>query len=99
MRCVVNATPQPLYPRERDPVPILQEAGWAPGPVLMVAEYLTSTGIRSPEPPARIESLYETSILEFEKWNKITQDVIDEIKQTKKIRPCDLNWLNEPYTM
>ena len=23
----VNATPQPLYPRERDPVPIVQEAG------------------------------------------------------------------------
>ena len=22
-----NATPQPLYPRERDPVPIVQEAG------------------------------------------------------------------------
>jgi len=26
---VVNATPRPLYPRERDPVAILQEAGWA----------------------------------------------------------------------
>jgi hypothetical protein len=29
---VVNATPQPLYPRERDPVPIVQEGGWAPEP-------------------------------------------------------------------
>jgi hypothetical protein len=63
---MVNATPQPLYPRERDPVPIVQEAGWAPGPVLMVAEYLTSTGIRSPEPATRSESLYRDSALEFE---------------------------------
>jgi hypothetical protein len=29
---VVNATPRSLYPRERDRVPIVQEAGWAPGP-------------------------------------------------------------------
>jgi len=29
---VVNATPRPLYLRERDPVPIVLEAGWAPGP-------------------------------------------------------------------
>jgi hypothetical protein len=27
MGWVVNATFQPLYPRERDPVPIVQEAG------------------------------------------------------------------------
>ena len=32
MRWVVNATPRPLSPGI-DPVPILQEAGWAPGPV------------------------------------------------------------------
>jgi hypothetical protein len=30
---VVNATPRLHYPRERAPVPIVQEAGWAPGPV------------------------------------------------------------------
>ena len=29
---MVNATPWPLYPRERDAVPIVQEAGWAPSP-------------------------------------------------------------------
>jgi hypothetical protein len=29
---VVSTTPRPLYSRER-PVPIVQEAGWAPGPV------------------------------------------------------------------
>jgi len=30
---VHNATHWPLYLRERDPVPIVQEAGWAPDPV------------------------------------------------------------------
>jgi len=30
---VVNATPRLLYPWERDPVPIVQEAGWASGPI------------------------------------------------------------------
>ena len=50
---VVNATPQPLYPREGDAEPIVQEAGWAPGPVWTRAEYLAPTGIRSSDRPAR----------------------------------------------
>jgi hypothetical protein len=29
---LVNATPRMLYSRERDPEPILLEAGWASGP-------------------------------------------------------------------
>ena len=53
---VVNATPHP--PRESDPVPIIQEAGRAPGPVWTGAENLASTGIRSPDRPSRSESLY-----------------------------------------
>jgi len=36
---VVDATLRPLYPRERDPVPIVQEAGWAPGSVWTDAEF------------------------------------------------------------
>ena len=43
---------------ETDPVPIVQEAGWASGPVWIGAENLASTGIRSPDLPARSESLY-----------------------------------------
>ena len=31
----------------KDPVPIVQEAGWAPGPVWTGAENLVPTGIRS----------------------------------------------------
>jgi hypothetical protein len=48
---VASPTPRPLYSRERDPVPIVQEAGWAPGPVWTAAENLSSTGIRSPDRP------------------------------------------------
>jgi hypothetical protein len=40
----------------KDPVPILQEAGWAPGPVWTGAENLNPIGIRSPDIPARNES-------------------------------------------
>ena len=32
----VSAMPWPIYPRERDPVPIVQEAGWASQPVRIV---------------------------------------------------------------
>ena len=36
----VNATLRPLYPRERDPVPIVQEVGWASVPVWTGAQNL-----------------------------------------------------------
>ena len=41
-----------------DLVPIVQEAGGAPGPVWTGAENLASTWFRSPNRPARSESLY-----------------------------------------
>ena len=45
----------------KDGVPIVQEAGWAPGPVWTGAENLYPTGIRSPDRPVRSESLYRLS--------------------------------------
>ena len=45
----------------KDPVPIALEAGWAPGLVWIGAESLVPTGIRSPDLPARSESLYRLS--------------------------------------
>ena len=30
---MVSSTPRPQFNPRKDPVPILQEAGWAPGPV------------------------------------------------------------------
>ena len=42
----------------KDPVLIVQEAGWPPGLVWTGAENLATTGFRSPDRPARSESLY-----------------------------------------
>jgi hypothetical protein len=41
---VVSTTPRPLYPA-KDPVPIVQEAGWTPGPVWTCAKNLAPTWI------------------------------------------------------
>ena len=54
----VSVTPWPLFIPGKDPVPIVQEAGWAPGPVWTGAENLVPTGTRSPDRPARSQSLY-----------------------------------------
>jgi hypothetical protein len=50
----------PSTPR-KDPVPIVQEAGLAPGPVWTGAENLAPTTIQSPYHPARSQSLYRLS--------------------------------------
>jgi hypothetical protein len=55
---VVKATTRPLLSRERDLVPTVQEVRWAPGPVWLGAENFAFTYIRSPDRPARSESIY-----------------------------------------
>jgi hypothetical protein len=50
--------PAATYPG-KEPVPIVQESRWASGPVWTGAENLAPTGIRSPDPPARRQSLYQ----------------------------------------
>jgi hypothetical protein len=45
----------------KDPVSIVEEDGWAPGPVWTCAKNLAPTLIRSPDRPARCESLYRLS--------------------------------------
>ena len=50
---MVSVTPRSLFTAGKDPVPIVQETGWAPGPVWTDAENLASTRIRSPDRPAR----------------------------------------------
>jgi hypothetical protein len=59
--CGVSVTPRQLFTPRKDPVPIVQEAGWAPGPVWTGAENLALTGIRSPYLPARSQLLYRLS--------------------------------------
>jgi hypothetical protein len=46
----------------KDPVPIVQEAGWDPGPVQTGGENLAPTGIRSPDLPACNEFPTRTAI-------------------------------------
>ena len=56
------STPRPgRFDLGKNPVTFVQEAGWAPGPVWTGAENLAPTGIRSPDRPARSESLYRLS--------------------------------------
>ena len=52
-------TPRPdrFLPRNK-PVPIVKEGSWAPGLVWTGAGNLAFTGIRSPDRPARRQSLY-----------------------------------------
>jgi len=49
--CVVNATPRPLYSRERYPVPVVQETGTS-GSVWTGAKNLAPHRDSSPEPPS-----------------------------------------------
>jgi hypothetical protein len=50
--------PWPHLTPGKEPVPIVQEAVWASGTVWTGAENLAPTGIRSPDRPARSQSLY-----------------------------------------
>ena len=54
------STPHPgHFNPGKDPVPIVEEAGWAPEPVWMGAENLVPSGIRSLDRPAHSRSLYQ----------------------------------------
>jgi hypothetical protein len=60
---VVSSTPRPYSTPGKDTVPIVQEAGWAPGPVWTGAENLAPhrDSIPGPDRPARSQSLYRLS--------------------------------------
>jgi len=55
---VVSVTPRPLFTPGNDPVSIVQEAGWVPGPVWTGAENFGPTGTLSPDLSPRSQSLY-----------------------------------------
>ena len=57
---MVSSTPRPYFTPGKDPVAIVQEAGWAPGPVWTGGKS-RPIGIRSPDRPARSQSLYRLS--------------------------------------
>ena len=49
---MVSSTPRPHFTPGKYPLPILQEADWAPGPVWTCEENFVPNGIRSPFLPA-----------------------------------------------
>jgi len=55
--------PWPLFTPGKDPLSIVQEVGWAPGPVWTGAENLAPTRIRSPDCPTRSQTLYQLHYL------------------------------------
>jgi hypothetical protein len=66
---VVYVTLKPLYPREKDSVPIMQVAGWNPTPVWTGMEKLALSGFepRTVQPiPTKISLLLERIITN---WN------------------------------
>jgi len=56
----VSSTPRPHFTPGKDPVPILQEAGWAPRPVWTGGKSRPN-GDSIPDRPARSQSLYQLS--------------------------------------
>jgi len=54
---VVSSTPRPHFTPGKDPVPILQEAGWTPGPVWTGGKSRPHRD-STPDRPARSQSLY-----------------------------------------
>jgi hypothetical protein len=55
---ICNATLQLLYLLERDPLPSVQAAGWAPGPVWKGTQNLATNGSRTADRPLLGKSLY-----------------------------------------
>ena len=57
---MVSSTPRPHFIPGKDPVPILQEAGWAPGPAWTGGKSRPHRD-STPDRPARSQSLYRLS--------------------------------------
>ena len=84
--------PAALY-SGKDPVPIVQEAGWAQG-VWTGAENLAPTGIRSPVFPARSHSLYKLS---YPGPHSLTVAASSDICKLYTIKTCEHNMLLGAY--
>jgi hypothetical protein len=77
---VVKATNGRFTP-EKDLAPNVFEAGWTPGPAWNGAENLAPAGIRSPDRPARSESLYRLPYPGprlWDKWKNTAQLATDD---------------------
>jgi hypothetical protein len=99
MGWVVNSTPRPPYVQERNPVPIVQEAVWAPGPVWTGAKNLVHTSVRSPDRPARSESLYRMEQLGYHWMIFMKFDILVFFENTSKKLTFDSNLIRIAGTL
>jgi len=74
-----SSTPRPgrFNPGGKDPVQIVQEAGWAPKPVWTEAENLSPAGFGSANRKARSESLYRLSCPGDLLWSQVLPMLTD----------------------
>ena len=91
---MVSSTPRPHFTSGKDPVPILQEAGWAPGPVWAGGKSRPHRD-SIPDHPARSQSLYRLGYpahLLFLRLNKI--DYICNFSENTPLSPKFVSWAN-----
>ena len=95
---VVSVTPRPRFTTGKDPVSIVQEAGWAPGPIW--------TGGKSrphrdsiPDRPARSQSLYWLSYPTHFKKKYGGSELKNQECMRKAVRPHLGNWYQAVSSM
>ena len=86
---VVSSTPWPHFNPGKDPVPILQEAIWAPGPV-WTGEKSHSYRDSIPDRPARSQSLYRLSYPAYRLTHKTLYILPINIVVSDQYTPCTL---------
>ena len=86
---MVSSTPRPYFTPGKDPVPIVQEAGWAPGPVWTDGKS-RPTRIRSPDRQARSQSLYQLSYLA----HTTQTDTLETSQRLRRLHEDELGDLN-----
>ena len=96
---VVSSTPRPHYTPGKDLLPILQEAGWSPGPVWTGGKSRPNRDL-IPDRPARSQSLYRLSYrvhLTFLIF-RITCNVAPEKKWINQLNRLCEKWRSITYS-
>jgi len=93
---VFKATFRPLYSREGNPVPVVHEAGWAPGPVWTGAENVAAKGIRSPDRPVDKHQCLQKRC-DTELWTELWWKV-NKSKSQKKCSCCKSDVIRSLHT-
>jgi len=107
----VSVTPRLLFNPRKDPVPIVKETGWAPGPLWTGAENLAPTGIssRTVQP---IASRYTTLLGPQGPYILLQKKIFNTYKGLQKcfflnvhrwfmhnIKPTKMNYVNSKHWM